>query len=145
MSEPLLIAIVGIIGAALGAVIAQIAPWKRGPSEERLAEAKADREQHEAGSLVIANLSKEVERLKTRIGELEARLTKAELAAANANEFRRAAITLGEKLSDERAKILKLMAVIENLLDFAEGKSTTGPIDRIATTRVIQAILDGGT
>jgi len=143
MSEPLIIAIVGIVGAALGAVIAQVAPWRRVPSEARLAEAKADREQHEAGSLIITNLSKEVERLKAKIDQLEARLGRAETAAANANEFRRAAIVLGEKLDGERAKILKLLAVIENLLDFAEGKITTGPIDRIATTRVIQAILDG--
>ena len=143
MSEPLLIAIVGIIGAALGAVIAQIAPWKRGPSEERLAEAKADREQHEAGSLVILNLIAEVARMKDEIRELKSEITKLKILAENANEYRRANHILGDKLDKERAKHPKFMAIIENLLDFAEGKTAAGPIDRISITRLIQAILDG--
>jgi len=145
MSEPLLIIVAGIVGAALSAIIAQVAPWRRQPSEARLAEAQADKAQHEGGSIVIADLSKEIERLKVKIDQLEARLGRAELAAANANEFRRAAIVLGEKLDGERAKILKLLAVVEGLLDFAENKPTAEPVDRAATTRLIQSILDGGT
>jgi DNA-directed RNA polymerase beta subunit len=137
-------------------------------AEKALTEAQAEKAQHEAASQVIQDLTAEVNRLKAEIAEVkdkqlkdgklfEERLTKAEARAtgaesrladseSRASEFRRAVIALGERLDRERAKsrgmVVRLVGIIEHLLDCVEDPGRAKDIDRPAITRLIQSILD---
>ncbi len=138
-------------------------------AEKALAEAQAEKAQHESASMIIQELTAEVGRLRAEITEIkykqirdnkafEERLTKAEARATSAEtrlaesesraqEFRRAVIAIGERLDRERAKsrelAIKLVGIIDHLLDCIENPSRAQEIDRPAIARLTQAILDG--
>lgn len=129
---------------------------RRLPSDIRLADAQAEKTQHEASNLVIKSLTDEVERLKAKLIDFEARLTKAEARAtgaeerlanaeSRANEFRRAVIVIGEKLDKERIKAgdtaMKLIGIIDLLLNCIENPSRINEIDRPAIARLTQGII----
>lgn len=182
MSQTIIIALIGLVGTALGVLLGFLIQARRLPSEMRLtdaqakktlaekelAEAQAEKAQHETASLVIQELTAEVKRLKSEITEIkdkqlkdgnlfEERMTKAEARAtgaesrladseSRANEFRRAVIAIGERLDRERAKsrdmVVRLVGIVEHLLDCVENPSRAKDIDRPAITRLIQSILD---
>jgi len=140
MSEPVIIAVVGIVGAALGALIAQLPALRRGPSQARLDEAQADHAQHESAALVndelreeIARLGLKITALETRAVEYERRTTLAETRFADAEtrstESRRVVIVLGEKLDDARGTIDKLLILIDHLITIIESPTKAGEVD----------------
>jgi chromosome segregation ATPase len=160
MSEAVLIAVIGVLGTALGALATLFVQQRRLPSEVKLTEAQAKKAEREADDLLFGNLTDEIERLKGRITDLEARLTKSEGRAtsaevrladseARANEFRRAVIVVGERLDAERTKnrktIEKLMVIIEHLLSCIEEPSKAKDVDQVAIARLIQTIRNGYT
>ncbi len=171
MSQTILTALIGLGAAAVGAVLGFLIQARRLPAEMRLTEAQAEKTraekalteaqaeqaQHETAGQIIQELRDEIERLKIKMTELEARLTKSEARAtgaesrlaeseSRANEFRRAVIALGERLDRERAKsrdmVVRLVGIVEHLLDCVEDPSRAKDIDRPAITRLIQSILD---
>lgn len=158
MNPTLVAALIGAAGAIIGALTTLFIQSRRLPSDIRLAEAQAEKTQHEAASLIIKGLTDEVERMKTKVGEFESRLTKAEARATEAesrlanaevraSEFRRAVIAIGERLDRERAKYrdmaTNLVGIIEHLLDCIEHPEQARGIDRPAIARLTQQILDG--
>lgn len=160
MSEAVLIAIIGVLGTALGALGTLFYQSRRLPSEMRLTDAQAKKTEREADDLLLDNLTQEIQRLKDRITELEARLTKSEGRATNAevrlaesearaNEFRRAVIAVGERLDAERNKnrktVEKLIIIIEHLLSCIEEPSKAQDVDQVAIARLIQTIRNGNT
>jgi hypothetical protein len=136
-------ALIAAIAALGGSLIGAFVQSRRLPSDIRLADAQAEKQQHEAASLVIANLSKEVERLKDKIEKLETKLAKVEVMAANANEFRRATIVLGEKLHGERIKVIRLVEIIGNILERVEDPVRVQEIKRQDVTRLVSGIVNG--
>lgn len=157
MNQTLIEALIGAAGAILGAIAALIVQSRRLPSDIKLAEAQAEKTQHEAASMVIKELRDEIDRFKAKVVEFEIRLTKAEARAtesesrladseSRANEFRRAVIALGERLDKERAKYrdmaANLVGIIEHLLDCIEHPEKSKNIDRPAIARLTQAILN---
>ena len=140
MSEPVIIAVVGIIGAALGALIAQFAAMRRAPALSRLDDAQAEKIQHESAALVntelrgeIARLGLKVTSLETRAVEYERRTTLAETRFADAEtrstESRRVVIVLGEKLDEARVTIDKLLILIDHLITIIESPAKAGEVD----------------
>lgn len=140
MSEPLIIVLVGIVGTALGALIAQLPALRRGPSQARLDDANAEKAQHEGAAIVNAGLREEIARLglkivalEVRAVEYERRTTLAETRFADAEtrstESRRVVIVLGEKLDEARATIDKLVILTERLLTCIESPEKSGEID----------------
>lgn len=168
LSQPVIAALIGAAGAIFGALLVFAIQARRLPTEMRLTEAQTEKTQHEAANLVIQELTAEVNRLKAEITEIkdrqlkdgklfEERLTKAEARAtgaesrladseSRANEFRRAVIAIGERLDRERAKsrdmVVRLVGIVEHLLDCVENPSRAKDIDRPAIARLIQSILD---
>jgi len=158
MTEPVFIALIGVLGTALGVLVTRFYQSRRPPSEVRLSEAKAKKTERQADDLLIDNLTQEIERLKGRITDLEARLTKSEQRAtsaevrlgeseARANEFRRAVITVGERLEAERTKnrrmVEKLVLIIEHLLTCIEEPDRAKDLDQNEIERMIQTIRNG--
>lgn len=158
MSEAVLIAIIGVLGTALGVLSTLFYQSRRLPSEVRLTEAQAKKTDREADDLLIHNLSEEIQRLKERIGDLETRLTKSEERATNAesrlagsearaNEFRQAVVRIGERLDAERAKnrrtVEKLVLIIERLLTCIEEPDRARDLDPNEIERMIQTIRNG--
>lgn len=158
MSQTAIEALIGLVGAVIGALAAFVIAARRLPSDMKLTEAQAEKTQHEAANMVINELRQEISRLKEKLSEFEGRLVKAESRAtsaesrladaeARANEFRRAVISVGERLDRERAKsrqmVIDLVGVIEYLLDCVENPTHSKDIDRPAITKLIQSILNG--
>ncbi|RPI64763.1 MAG: hypothetical protein EHM48_00095 [Planctomycetaceae bacterium] len=154
MSEPVIIAVVGIVGAALGALIAQLPALRRGSSQARLDEAQADHEQHKAAALInkelreeISRLSLKVTSLETRAVEYERRTTLAETRFADAEtrstESRRVVIVLGEKLDEARATIDKLVILTERLLTCIESPEQAKEIDMPGVKSMIHLMKKG--
>jgi uncharacterized protein HemX len=157
-SEAVLVAIIGVLGIALGALSTLFVQSRRLPSDIRLTEAKAKKANREADDLLLDNLTQEIARLKGRITDLETRLTTSEgratsaevrLAEADgrANEFRRAVIAVGERLDAERTKnrqtIEKLVLIVEHLLSCIEDPGKAQEVDQTAIARLIQTIRNG--
>jgi hypothetical protein len=160
MSEAVLIAIIGGLGVALGALATLFVQARRLPSEVHLTEAQAKKTAREADDLLIDNLTEEIGRLKVKNVEIEARLTKSEQRAtgaevrlaeseARANEFRRAVIHVGDRLDHERTQnrqtVEKLVLIIEHLLSCLEEPSKAQDVDQNAIARLIQTIRSGYT
>lgn len=144
MNPTITTALIGAVCAIAGALASFWIQSRRLPSDIRLTDAQAEKAQHEAATLVIDNLSREVDRLKLKLAELETRLTKAESKAASADEFRRAVIALGERLDRERAKsrdmVGKLVGVIERLLSCIENPEHER-IDRAEIAKFLSDIM----
>ena len=160
MSEGVLIAIIGVLGTALGVIATLFYQARRMPSEVKFTQAKTKQVEGEADHLVIGNLIDEIGRLKNRITELETRLTisegratRAEVRLAEvdgrANEFRRAVITIGERLDAERTKnrrmVEKLVLIIEHLLTCIEEPDRAKDLDQDEIERMIQTIRNGNS
>ena len=158
MSEGVLVAIIGVLGTIAGILGTLFYQSRRLPSEVKLTEAQTRKVDRETDALVIDGLIQEIARLKIRIEELEARSSKYESRATNAemrmsdaegraNEFRRAVITIGERLDAERATnrkaVEKLVIIIEHLLSCIENPDKAHEVDQTAIERMIQTIRNG--
>jgi uncharacterized coiled-coil protein SlyX len=160
MSEPVILAIVALVSAAISALIVQAASIRRAPAQARLDDANADKAQNEAAALIITTLREEVEHLGKKVAALEQRVVESERRAtsaearlaeaeARASESRRVIITLGERLdrerTDNRSTTDQLCILIERLLVCIESPGEATKIDMPGVQAMINNIRSGNS
>ena len=147
MSETLIVALAGIVGAVIGALIAQFSALRRAPAQARLDNAHAGREQQETSSGIIADLRNEIDRLKLRITELDTRILEFERRSVSSSELRQSVIFIGERLDRERREhqviTEKLCSIVEQLLNCFGSPDRIAAIDRKAIEELIMDIRNG--
>jgi hypothetical protein len=145
MNPVIVTALVGAACAIIGSLATFWIQSRRLPSDIRLADAQAEKAQHEASSLVIASLSTEVGRLKQDMADIRVQLARAVDAEVRAAEFRRATVAIGEGRKKDRDQAQHMasmmMEIIKRLLDCLED-STKEQLDRATVAGMVQYIID---